>query len=114
MSNTEQFSFSQFKIVMNIAEVDEPTYALLLRAVFKHTFKFYSIDLDDEDAEFPAELVFNIYRHAKYLFDTNKGNLDTVSSVSDSSGNRTSFKGSLPKEITMVYKAYSPEPPAYL
>jgi len=112
-STLEQFSFTHFKQVMAVADIDEPTYALILRSVFAHLRTFHNLDIDTRTAiEF--DLMYAIYRHAKYIFETYKNNTDIINSVNDPAGNKTTFNRKIPKEISGVYKAYSPEPPAYL
>ena len=109
----EQFSFIQFKTVMNIADIDEPTYALILRAVFANLEVQHEIVVDDL-LEITSDLVFAIYRHSKFLFDTYKNNIDTIKSTSDSSGNKTTFEAKTPKDVIATYKMYSPRLPAIL
>jgi len=113
MSALESFNFIQFKTVMGISDIDEPTYALILRAVFDNLETQHEIIIDDLTS-ITSDLVFSIYRHAKFIFDVHKNNLDTIKSTSDSSGNRTTFDAETPRDIAAVYKMYSPRPPAYL
>lgn len=109
----ESFNFVQFKTVMNIADIDEATYALILRGVFARLETQFEIVLDDL-TEISADFVFAIYRHAKFIFDTYKNNLDTIKSTSDASGNRTTFDAKAPQDVISTYKMYSPVPPALL
>jgi len=113
MSNLEQFNYIQFKTVMNVSDVDEATYGLILRAIFANLEVQHTIIID-ELQEVTSDFVYAVYRHAKFIFDTYKGNLDTIKSTSDSSGNRTTYEVKIPMDIRAVYKMHSPEPAAYL
>lgn len=109
----EQFNFTQFKAVMNIADIDEQTYALILRAVFSNLELRHEIVFDDL-TEVKSDLVFAIYRHAKFIFDTYKHNIDTIKNTSDSSGNKTTFNSEAPADVVSTYKMHSPRLTAYL
>jgi len=113
MTNLELFNFIQFKTVMNISDVDEATYALILKAIFDDLEVQHSIIIDTLPS-ISSNLVFAIFRHAKFIFEVYKNNLDTIEGTSDSSGNKTTFKMDTPKDIVSTYRMYSPEPPAYL
>lgn len=113
MSALEQFNFIQFKAVMNIADIDEPTYALILRAVFANLKIQYLIDVETLTS-ISDDMVYAIYRHSAFLFDIYKNNLDTIKSVSDTSGNRTSYQIDTPVAVISIYKMYAEIPPAYL
>lgn len=109
----EAFNFIQFKTVMNISDIDEATYALILKAVFANLEVQHEIVLDDL-TEITSDLVFAIYRHAKYTFDVYKNNIDTLKSTSDASGNKTQYAAEAPTEVLSTYKMYSPVLPAIL
>ena len=115
MANTglEHFSFSQFKAVMSVSDIDEPTYALILRAIFAQLQVQYEISIE-ASTSITSDMVFAIYRHAKFLFEVHNGNLDVLESVSDSSGNKTKYKVKVPIDIASTYKMYSPVAPALL
>jgi len=108
-----QFSFIQFKTTMGIADVDEPSYALILKSIFDTLLTQFSIDIDSV-TEITYDFTFAIYRHAKFIHEVSKKNLDVINKVADSSGNRTEYKNVIPKEIISTYKMYSPIPPASL
>jgi len=109
----EQFSFAQFKAVMGVTEIDEPTYALILRAIFDNLLIQFDIDIDAA-TEITFDFTYAIYRHAKFIFEVQKQNLDVIEKTSDPSGNRTTFKVQIPIELIAVYKMYSPIEPALL
>ena len=44
--STKQFSFTTFKAVMDIPDIEETAYAFILRSVFSYMKKIHSIDLD--------------------------------------------------------------------
>jgi hypothetical protein len=113
MDNLEHFSFTQFKVVMAIADIDEATYALILRAIFDQLLIQYEIDLS-KATSISFDLTFAIYKHAKHLFEVHKNNLSVLDSVADSAGNRTSYKISIPTEVMSTYKMYSPVPLAII
>lgn len=46
----QQFSFTTFKQVMEISDIDEPTYGFILRSVFAYLKKIYSIDLNNTES----------------------------------------------------------------
>ena len=113
MTALESFNFIQFKAIMGISDIDEPTYALILRAVFDNLETEHEILVDDLES-ITSDLVFAVYRHAKFIFEVHKSNLDTIKSTSDSSGNRTTFEVKTPADVIATYKMYSARPPAYL
>lgn len=108
-----QFNFIQFKTVMNIADIDEPSYAIILKAVFDNLLTQYEIDIDTLEV-LTYDLVFAIFRHAKFIFEVHHKNLDVIEKTSDASGNKTTFKITVPKEVMATYKMYSPVAPAIL
>ena len=108
-----QFSFTQFKTVMDIADIDEPTYALILRAIFDTIDTQHEIVIDDLGV-ITNDLIYAIYRHAKFVFEVQKNKLDIISKTADSSGNRTTFIVEVPTEVRSVYRMYSPSGPAFL
>lgn len=42
----QQFSFTTFKQVMEVSDIEEPTYGFILRSIFSYLKKTYSIDLN--------------------------------------------------------------------
>lgn len=110
-----QFSFVQFKAVMGIADIDEPTYSLILKSIFDILNTQYDIDINASTAlTLTHDMVYAIYRHAKFIFEMQSKNLDVVDTVADASGNRTSFKVKVPTDVLSTYKMYSPILPALL
>jgi len=108
-----QFSFVQFKTTMSVSDIDEPTFALILRSIFANLLVQYDIDIDTV-TEMTYDFSFAIFRHAKFIFEVQKQNLDVIQKTSDASGNRTTFKVQTPKDVISVYKMYSPILPALL
>jgi len=108
-----QFNFTQFKAVMGVSDIDEPTYSLLLRSVFDHIKTVHDIDVDTV-ASLTYDLVFAIYRHTKFMFEVHNKNLDIIEKTSDTSGNKTEYKVETPKDIISTYRMYSPNAPASL
>ena len=113
MTALESFNFTQFKTVMGVSNIDEATYGLILRAIFARLKTVHSIDLNVV-TDISEELVYAIYRHAKFIFEVHKGNLDVIKSTADSSGNRTKFDVETPSAVTGIYKMYSPDALAFL
>jgi len=108
-----QFNFIQFKTVMDIADIDEATYGIILRSIFGSLLKIHRIDVDILE-EMTYDFIYAIYRHAKFIFDTQKNKLDTIKQMTDISGNKTTFEVETPLDIISVYKMYSPVAPAFL
>ena len=108
-----QFSLIQFKTVMKIADIDEATYSMILRAIFDNLNTQYDIDVDNL-TEITFDFTLAVYRHAKFLFELLDKNLDVIDKTSDTSGNKTTFNAQPPKEVCSVYKMYSPVAPALL
>lgn len=46
----QQFSFTTFKQVMEISDIEEPTYSFILRSIFSYLKKTYSIDLSKTES----------------------------------------------------------------
>ena len=108
-----QFSFTQFKTVMDVADIDEPTFALILRAIFDTLNTQHEIVIDELE-EITNDLIYAIYKHAKFVFEVQKNKLDIISKTADASGNRTTFKVEIPTEVRSIYRMYSPSGPAFL
>ncbi len=108
-----QFNFIQFKAVMDVADIDDTTYVVILRSIFAYLLKAHRIDIDNLD-ELTYDLIYAVYRHAKFIFETQKNKLDTISQMTDASGNKTTFEVETPSDVISVYKMYSAVPPAFL
>lgn len=180
MVPSKLFNFSNFKSVMDVADIDEATYGFILRMVFSYIKKIYAIDLDAEEtfttstgttissiivpystnllvgqvvtsgAEesvittvtndtilatttltispaftlaptsilvkltlVPFDLQYAIYQHAKFLFESQKKNTQIVDSVTDTAGNKATYKSKPSGMVTAVYAEYSPNQVAF-
>lgn len=69
-----------------------------------------SVDIDTTIVEF--DLQYAIYLHAKYLFESQKKNTFILDSVTDSQGNRATYKLKPPALVSSIYLEYSPNAPA--
>jgi len=113
MTPLELFGFTQFKTVMNVSDIDEPTYALILKGIFAYLMMVHEIDVDNL-TEITDDFIYAIYRHATYMHYIQATNAMNTQTASDASGNRVVFDVKPPKDIISVYKMYSPVPPALL
>ena len=107
------FSFATFKVVSGIADAEEVKYSLVLRSIFELLSLQYEIDIDTLDP-IPFLLQNAIYEHAVFLYKLDSKGLNLISSVTDSAGNKTSYRVTVPKDILSVYKMVSPSLPALL
>ena len=108
-----QFNFVHFKNSMGISDMDETAFVLIIRAIFDNLLTQYEIDIDTLNS-ITYDFTLAVYRHAKFLHEVQKQNLDVIAKTSDASGNRTTFKVEVPKDISATYKMYSPVAPALL
>lgn len=181
MTPTKMFNFSSFKSVMDISDIDEPTYGFILRSIFSTLKKTHGIDLEattkvltlsgsttttlilpltlgllvdqivvvgSKESSILSvtstltdttivlatpllvaplvntnvvfyltvvqfDLQYAIYQHAKFLFEGQKKNTQVVDSVTDTAGNKATYKAKPSKMITSVYLEYSTNPVAF-
>jgi hypothetical protein len=176
MTDNKYFSFTTFKSVMEVTDIDETTYSFILHSVFRYVKQKYGIDLEatvtyipnigstvnsiivpldntitinqlvnDETtitsvtnnlttttfsvspnfSVLPSEVIINttlipfdlqyaIYQHTKFLFESQKRNTSILELVSDSAGNKTRYKTTIPTFISSMYNEYSPNEIAFL
>ena len=107
------FDFTTFKTLSGITDAEEPKYALVMRAIFESLELQYDIDMDTL-TYVPYILQNAIYEHASFLYKVETKGLNLISSITDTSGNKTSYNVTTPKEILAIYKMLSPTAPALL
>ena len=111
MAVYDNFNFIVFKEAMNVSDQAEATYSIILRSVFQELKNTYSVDIDSM-AEVPADLVYAIFRHVKYLYDVQEHSADVMGYSASSDSNKATYKPEFPKEIINTYRQYSTIPPA--
>ena len=109
----DTFNFIDFRESMGIQEISEAAYGVILRSIATYLNNIYGIEID-ADYKVPYDLKYAIYRHAKYLYETQNLNSDVVQTAAESGGNRAIFSPKLPSDIIMTYKFYSPNPTVVL
>ena len=62
----------------------------------------------------PFDLQYGVYLHAKYLFESQKKNTYVVDSVTDTAGNKASYKPKPPALVHAIYLEYSPNEVAFI
>ena len=167
------FNFIVFKSVMDVSDIDETTYAFILKSVFSYTKRVFNLDFGNtisltaetgstesvikttsvtglqvgqvvtsgtEETTITAidatnltvtvstaftlvptsitvytqipyeDLQYAVFMHAKFLFEYQKKNAQIIDSVTDTAGNKVSYKVKPPETVLSVYLEYSPNP----
>jgi hypothetical protein len=180
MAPNYYFNFANFKAAMEVQDIDENTYGIVLRSIFAYIRRIYGIDVQsaytattslattttftipystDVDigmlvqsgqeyttivsgtadtllttvtlevspafAIAPTSVTINttvvdfdlqyaIYLHAKFLVESQKKNTFILDSVTDSAGNKASYKLKPPALVAALYAEYSPNAQAFI
>jgi hypothetical protein len=180
MTPNYYFNFANFKTAMEIPDIDESTYGIVLRSIFAYINRVYAIDLTasymaattsattvsftvpysadieigmlvQAGAEYatitngvaddtlttltltvsPAfsippvsvdittivadfDLQYAVYLHAKFLVESQKKNTFILDSVTDSNGNKATYKLKPPALVAAIYGEYSPNAQAFI
>jgi len=104
------FSFTQFKSVMNISDISEETYSMILKMVFQYVKTVHAIDIDEYETpdDIPIDLVYAMYSHAKFKYEQQTKSVPTIDSVKNPGGGSVTYSDKFPDIITSTYRMYSP------
>lgn len=62
----------------------------------------------------PIDLQYAIFQHAKFIYESQKKLTNIIDSVTDTAGNKVSYKVKPPAGVLLSYAEYSPDPVAFI